>query len=425
MARLLVFLSLLLAAFAAPADAMEPEQREVVVISARVWDGHEYRETFIPSTVEELALIAGNDSAIAYVRTLEYYWPLSRQVHVDFQRQRDIVEGELVIRRGGVEVERQALQPFSIHYPEGAVRGPAELLWREAAERAHRQNREAERVFARDFAAARHAHTAYERRLVESARTRRDGEAPEILEPPPPLPEPSMRLVTAPQPGFRIALEPGDYSLSLERDGWVVPGTQRRLNVINPSDRNVLVADIVPTERWTRPLAFNTPSARVYARPGTVFYMTMAEASQYAETDYVPVVRPQAQPVPGRTVWIRRGPAAVEEMDIAWLGESNDTLRREALKVEQTRGTSFGYRVRTVRENETPDLNAFTVSVPDTTSTGRGVIGVTDRSFRREIVVVHHRNSVLAVLLAVVPIGGFLGCRILAARRDKRTRSRM
>jgi hypothetical protein len=413
-------LLLIFSVLAASAAAMEPEQREVIVISARAWEGHEYRETFVPSTVGQLTLIGGNDSAIAYARTLEYYWPLSRQVYVDFQRQREVVEGELVIRRDGAEVERQELQAYSIHYPNGAARGDAELLWGEMAELAHREHREAERNFARDFAVARRAHTAYERRLVESARAGRAGEAAEEIEPPPPLPEPSLRLVTAPQPGFRIALEPGVYSLSLENDGRIVPGTERRLRVIMPSDSEVLVADIVPTERWTRPIAANTAAARIYARPGAVFYLTLAEASQYAETDYVPVVRPQAEPVSGRTIWIRRGPASVEELDIAWQGTGNGTLHREALKVEQTRGTSFGYRVRAAREDETPDLNAFTVSVPEDSAVGRGVMGGADPRLRREIVVVHPRNTMLALFLALMPLGGFLAHRVLAALSIKR-----
>ncbi|NMG39288.1 hypothetical protein GRZ55_08560 [Chelativorans sp. ZYF759] len=420
MARLVMLLAVLVSMLSDPATAMEPEQREVIVISARAWEGHEYRETFIPSTVGELVLIAGNDSAITYARTLEYYWPLSRQVYVDFQRQRDIVEGELVIRRGGAEVGRQELQIFSIHYPEGATRGKAELLWGEGAERAHEEHREAERAFARDFAAARRAHTAYERQLVESARARQAGEAPEAIEPPPPLPEPSLSLVTPPQPGFRIALEPGDYTISLERADRLVPGTERRLRMVSPSGGDVLVADIVPAERWTRPLAANIAAARVYARPGTVFYLTLAEASRHAETDYVPVVRPQAEPVAGRMLWIRRGPASVEELGIVWHGAGNGTLHREALKVEQTRGTGFGYRVRTAREDESPDLNAFTVSVPEDAAVGRGIIGGADPQLRREIVVVHPRNTMLALFLALVPLGAFLAYKRLAARRAAR-----
>jgi hypothetical protein len=293
------------------------------------------------------------------------------------------------------------------------------LIWGEEAERAHGEHREAERTFARDFATARRAHTAYERQLLESGRARQAGEEPEVIEPPPPLPEPSLRLVTRPQPGFRISLDPGNYNLVLERDGRDVPGTERRLRVVSPPEGRVLVADIVPSERWTRPLASNTPGARVYARPGATFYLTLAEASQFAETDYLPVVRPQAEPVAGRTVWIRRGPAPVEELDIGWRGASNGTLLREALKVEQTRGTGFGYRVRAAQEGETPDLNAFTVSVPDEATVRRGEIGGADLPLSREIVVVHPRNAALALLLALAPLGAFLAFKALARRRGE------
>lgn len=418
--RLAMLLATLVLTPALPVAAMEPEQREVTVISARVWEGHQYQETFVPSTNREFSLIAGNDSAVTYVRTLEYYWPLSRQIYVDFQLQRDLVEGELVIRREGAEIAREELKPFSVHYPGGAVQGDGELLWGEEAEAAYADHREAEQAFAREFSAARRAHTAYERRLLESARARQAGEETARIEPPPPLPEPSLRLVTLPQPGFRVRLEPGEYSIALERDGRAVPGTERRLRVVNPSESRVLVADIVPAERWTRPFASNSPRARVYARPGATFYVTVAEASRYAETDYLPVVRPQADPVAGRTMWIRRGPAPVTELDIAWQDAGTDTATLEALKVEQTRGTSFGYRVRTAHEDETADLNAFTIAVPDEAYVRRGMIGGgtgANLALSREIVVVHPRSAALALLLALVPIGAFLAYRGITARR--------
>ncbi|WEX08990.1 hypothetical protein [Chelativorans sp. AA-79] len=396
---------------AMPAAALEPEQREATIISVRVWEGHEYREVFIPSTSDEMSLIAGRDSAIAYVRTLEYYWPLSRRIYVDFQRQRDLLEGELVIRQDGEEIARESLRPFSILYPEGAAVGEAELLWGEEAERAYAEHREAERAFAREFAAARRAHTAYERRLLQSGAARQPGEEAEVIDPPPPLPEPSLRLVMPPQPGFRASLDAGTYTIALERDGQIVPDTLRRLRVASPPKNSVLVADIVPAERWTRPLAANTSDARVYARPGATFYLTLAEANQYAETDYLPVVRPQAEPVAGRTIWIRRGPASVDQLDIQWQADGNETLAREALKVEQTRGTSFGYRVRAAREGEVPDLNAFTVTVPADSSISRGVITREAGALlplRREVVVVQPRNTATGLILALVPLAGFL-----------------
>ena len=85
-------------------------------------------------------------------------------------------------------------------------------------------------------------------------------------------------------------------------------------------------------------------------------------------------MRPQAEPVLGTNGLDQ---AAVRRPSKHWIsplaGRKQPArlfIGRRQIKVEQTRGTSFGYRVREAREEETPDLNAFTVSVPDTTAIG-------------------------------------------------------
>lgn len=392
----------------APASAIEPEQREVVVISARVWEGYEYREVFIPSTHDEMVVVADQPSAISFVRTLEYYWPLSRRVYVDFQRQRDVLDGDLVIRQNGIEVSRRPLGVFSILYPDGAAKGSGELLWDEEARAAYADYQEQESQFIRDHAAARRAHTAYERQLLEAGTRRREGEAPVEIAPPPPLPEPSLRLVTAPAPGFALALDPGTYTIVLEREGRAVAGTERRVRAIGLAGTETLVADIVPSERWTRPLASNTPAARIYARPGAVLYLTLAEASRFDEADYLPVINPQAEPMAGRSVWVRRHPAEVANLAIVW-GQSAEALERGPLKVDQTRGSGFGYTVRAAREGETADLDAFSISVPARPSVNRGIIAdiARDEPFVRQVVIVHERHGALGLGLALLPLAGF------------------
>lgn len=421
--------SLFFAALALPAAvvphtalAIEPEQREVVVVSGRVWEGSEYQETFVPSTAERVTLIGGEDSALSFVRTLEYYWPLSRQVYVDFERQRDLVEGELVVRRDGAELSRLTMDRFSIVYPEGAINGNGRLVWGEEAASTYAAYREEEARFAREYAAARQAHTAYEQRLLAAGAAQGAGAAVSTIQPPPPLPEPSLRLVTAPQPAFRLALEAGDYRIALEADGAVVPGTERELLVIPLAGTEELVADIVPEERWTRPLPANAGTARIYARPGATFYVTLAEANQFAEEDYVPVVRPQAEVVPGRPVWIRRRPATIETLDLSWAGAA-EAVSRQALKVEQTRGASFGYVVRPAAGGETPDLEAFTVEVPDDPAVTRGFVeAAADQPFERELIVVQPRQAALSLALALVPLLGVLLTLLRLRRRPAAAR---
>lgn len=423
--RLFALLFTTLLGLCMPAHALDPERREVIVVSSRAWDGHVYRETFVPSTHAEMSLMTGGDSAVTFVRTQEYYWPLSRRTYVDFQQQREELDGILRIVQAGSVLAEQPMSAYAIVYPDGAARGDGHLVWGEDAERAYVEYQEGERDFARLHSQARRAHTAYDRWLLEAAAARTRGESVPAMDPPPPLPEPSLKLVTRPLPGFRVSLDPGTYEIELVREGTVVEGTRRTLHVRDVAGRDVIVADIVPEERWTRPLTTNSEAARIFVRPGATFYMTLARATRFAEDEYLPVINPQANIAPGRDLWVRRGPAEDGRVALSW-GEGGETaLSLDRLKVEQTQGSGFGYRVREAREAETPELMAFTVAVPDTPSISRGhlrIEGASAASAQREAVIVHPRNTAWSLALALVP--GIAGLGFAATRLISRNARR-
>ena len=404
-----VLLALLL--LATPALALDPARRDATVISGRLWDGYQFSEMFLPSTSPVLTVVAGQDSAISYVRTQEYYWPLSRQVYVDFETRRDPVTGTLRIERDGRTVAEVPREVYAIDYPQGAVNGNGTLLWGEAAEDAHAAYRRSEIAFNRRFVEAQRAQTAYEQALLQAARAA----SREAVPAPQPLPEPSLRLVTAPLPGYRIALDPGDYRIALVEDGREIPETRRTLRVISLDGRATLVADILPEERWTRPLPSNTPDARIYVRAGSVFYLTLAEATRFRESDYRAVLTPQAPGSADRDLWVRRKPSDAGTLQMS--GQAGaEALTRTGYKVEQTRSSGFGYTVRPARDGETAEIEAFAVPVP-ASGAGRLRLAIPEAGFTREVVVIGGRSSVTAGLLALVPLLGFLGAR-LAARRS-------
>lgn len=400
-----------LAILATPASALDPERREVTVISGRLWEGHQYTEMFLPSDAPVLTVMSGQDSAISFVRTQEYYWPLARQVYVDFESQRDPVAGLLRIEQNGRMVAEVVEQVFAIEYPDGAVNGNGRLLWGEMADQAHSEYLGNEREFNRRFIEAQRAQTAYEQALLEAARAGSKDPVP----PPPPLPEPSLRLVTPPMPGFRIALQPGDYRMALVDGGAVVPGTERDLRVIAVEGLTGLVADVLPEERWTRPLPSNAESARIYARASSTFYLTLAEATRFRESDYLSIVSPQAVAPSDRDLWVRRKPSAVDKVTLSQ-GSTSAELLRTGFKVEQTSSSGFGYMVRPALPEEAPDLEAFAVPVPDN-GTLRLSLGAEDNAFVREVVAVGPRSGPLTALLALVPILAFAVFRLSARIR--------
>lgn len=399
-----------LAILATPALALDPERREVTVISGRLWEGYQYTEMFLPSDAPTLSVMAGQDSAISFVRTQEYYWPLSRQVYVDFESQRDPVAGILRIEQNGQTVAEVGEQLFSIEYPEGAVNGNGRLLWGDEAEQGYAAYRQSEIDLNRQFVEAQRAQTAYERALLEAARAGSTDPIP----PPPPLPQASLRLVTQPAPAFRIALEPGLYRMALLQAGAILPGTERDLRVIEVEGRTGLVADILPEERWTRPIPSNSQSARIYARAGSTFYLTLAEATRFHEPDYLSVVSPQAQVFLDREIWVRRKPSDISELTIAG-PTGNETLGRTGFKVEQTSSSGFGYTVRTSLPDERADIDAFPVTVG--AGGTRFDVVVSGHAFEREVVAVASRNSLLAFIIALLPVFMFAGWALVARHR--------
>lgn len=406
-------LLLALILLATPALALDPERREVTVISGRLWDGDQYGEMFLPSDSPVLTVVAGQDSAISYVRTQEYYWPLSRQVYVDFESQRDPVPGTLVIERDGQTLAEIPEQPFAIDYPAGAVNGNGRLLWGEAAESGFAAYRQSEIEANRRFVQAQRAQTAYEQALLDAARAGSTAPVPA----PPPLPEPSLRLVTKPVPGYRIALDPGSYRMALSQDGQILPETRRELRVIPLDGQSGLVADILPEERWTRPLPSDRPEARIYARAGSTFYLTLAEASRFREADYLAILSPQAQGSSDRDLWVRRKPSGIAILRLSQPSGTAD-LTRTPFKVDQTRSSGFGYSVRPAREGETADLDAFAVAVPGAAS-GRLTLGLAEKDFTREVVPVGPGDPARGLLLALAPLLAFGLARLALTRRPR------
>jgi hypothetical protein len=419
--RSVLFALFLAAMTAGSAAAIEPERRDAVVVTGRVWDGFAFQEMFLPSRSSALHLITGEDSALSFVDTKEYYWPLSRQVYVDLEAKRQDIDGVLKINQDGKDIAVIRPSSYVVLYPQGAVNGRGQLLWGDAAAAAYTTYQDEERSFNRRYSEALARQTTYEKKLVEAGAARMKGSPAEIIPPPEAVPTPRLRLVTAPVRAYRVALPAGRYDMVLYVDEKPVEGTARTLDVVDMSGRSVVVADVVPEERWTRPIQSNHPDERIFAKTGSTFYLTLTAADRFQEADYLSVVSPQADVVHGRDIVVRRKPAEIDMVDVRFgRAEAHASLAR--FKVEQAAGSGFGYRVRSVKSGEKEDLIAFAVTIPSDTDIVYGQVSTrtgTAAAFTRDIVVVQPRNSGLALGLAFLPLLGWCGARLHRLSKSK------
>lgn len=157
------------------------------------------------------------------------------------------------------------------------------------------------------------------------------------------------------------------------------------------------------------------PDARIYARAGSVFYLTLAEGTRFRESDYRAVLTPQAPASANRDLWVRRRPSDMATLMLS--GKAGAVPRaRTAFKVEQTQSSGFGYAVRPAHDGETAEMEAFAVTVP-AAGAGRLQIDIPEVGFTREVVVVGARSDAISCLMALVPVLAFLGIRLALHRR--------
>jgi hypothetical protein len=404
---------------AGAAAAIEPEKREAIVLHNRVYDGFGFVENFVPSSTDEFIVLADSDNAILYVATLEYFWPLSREVYASFGTKREVLEGTVAISQAGRPVAALAADVYAIVYPEGTNRGGARMVWGADAEAAYGNFREAMSAYNRAFARAQEDRSRYLRELREAAAARVRGEPTRMVAPALPEPEPVRLTVTEPRPGYRLSLPPGAYELALTKEGAIVAGTEKRLRVLPLAATPTVTADVIPEERWTRILASNGPEDRIFVGAGDTFYIALNDSSRFDADAYARLVNPQAAAVAGRATFLRREPHDAGLIEIRWDDGAPSTIARAGHKVEQIEGRDFGYVIRPATAGETPDLTAFAVTVPADAHGAR--LSLPERpGWSREIVVVRANQPALIWGLALLPAAFGLGLAGLRRIRHRR-----
>lgn len=417
-----LFLFALLTAF-----AQTPVRTENFVYSILAYNERDFSPTFVRAASDTVYLIAGADSFLSAHKTLVYYWPLTEEWKVDSGSLDVPVSGVLEIR--GSDGSQRTLQPARYTYFN--VRGEYEMNWKVA------RGAEAERVWShwqdlvssynramRDYA-DRNASIGAERALLigRIERMRREGRDVAALVDRlsgllvPPEPEPPTEYTVPPveiQEAFILNLPRGEYSIRMRTaDGSILEDSEKTLVVHERRRAGAIGYDVIPGDRWTRPVESSTPSGVLYVDGTTDVYLRPFFEEEFNDLDYAKTVRNDARGNPNIITWerIQQVPSAAVRLTPA--GQVTETVLEKPWFVEQIQGTSLGYRIipydpQGAHKGREPSLIAFHIPIGGsrairvvTLDAGGVVLAGSDRQIR---IVGPPRAEAALLLFACVPL---------------------
>ena len=415
---------LFMALLAAPAAAIEPQTEEAVVLRNRIYDGHDYKDNFVPSTIDDVYLVDGHDNAVWIIQTLEYYWPLSRQLYVAFDKLNHPLEGTVRITQDGKSVADVGLEDYVVVYPEGTLAGGGRIVWGDEAAAELLHYNAAMTDYSRAVNAAQADRVRYERELKDAAMRTVQGLPKVDVAPPMAVPEPVKLFVTNVDRAYRVNLPPGVYMMDFYQDSLRVVGASKTLRVISPASSSAVTMDVIPEERWTRLLAANTVRDRIFTAPGKAFYVTLNHSDLFDDRDYLRLVSPQGYGEAGRERWVRREPATDADLEFDAGDGAWQRLALTGYKVRQTQGESLGYVIDPAGPDEMPDLSSYAVHVAGGVAASPPRLRIVDKNTgavlgERLVLVVSPSNPWLLWSAALLPLLAGAGIKVARAVRNR------
>ena len=398
MRRLAVILAVLCSLPSAYGDV--PTRTESLVYSILAFNGKDYSETFAPETADTIYLIAGTDSFLSLRKTLVYFWPLTGELKTDTQNLDEELAGTLECTGPGRA--RRSFAPIRFTYFN--VRGEYELNWRVARGAEADAEMQRWRGIVERYRAAvddyQRRSMAYEEELAALTsriqRLRDQGrdvaalvdELTELKKPEQP-PPPADYVV--PPAGIREAfilnLAEGTYAIRLRNpDGTIMEGSEKRLVVFNRRRAESIGYEVIPGDKWTRPVLSHTPSGVLYVDGSTTLFLRPFLQEEYNDRSYQKAIRNDARGNPSLMTWVKIQQVPKAAIEARTGDAAAVTLREQPFFVEQISGATLGYRIVPydplgAHQGQDPSIIAFRIPMsPDRsvirlrTLDGRGAV---------------------------------------------------
>ena len=368
-----------------------PTRTENLIYSILAFNGKDYSATFALQKADTIYLMAGTDNFLTLRKTLVYYWPLTEEWKTDAATLDEEIVGTLECT--GPRGALRSIAPARFTYYN--VRGEYELNWSVA------RGQEADAAMARwreiasryNDAANEYQRKAmsYEEELaaltaqIEKLRAQgRDvaslvDRLTELKKPQPPgYPTEYVVPPVEIQEAFILNLEPGSYVLQLRNpDGSVMEGSEKKLVVFGRRRSQGIGYEVIPGDKWTRPVQSNSPSSILYVDGSTDLFLRPFFQDEFNDLYYQKTIRNDGRGNPNIMGWVRIQQVPKATIEAREGDAAPVAIREQPYFVEQISGATLGYRIvpfdaEGAHEGQDPSIIAFRVPV----SPDRAVISV-------------------------------------------------
>jgi hypothetical protein len=357
-----------------------PVRKENLLYALLAFNGRDYSPAFATEEADTLYLIAGVDNFLGVRKAMVYYWPLTDEWRTDTAVLNVPFEGTLELT--GPRGKTQAFSP--VRYTYFNVRGDYELNWKVA------QGAEADIAWKRwtDLmdsynAAVRRYQTMslqYQTEmdtLIARIQRIRDagGNAESLVDRmssfvKPVAPAAPADYVVPPaqvQEAFILNLPRGEYALRFRApEGRILERSEKKLVVHEKRRARGIGYEVIPGDKWTRPLESMTPSSVIYVNGSSDLFLQPFYQDEYNDLFFAKTVRNDAKGNANLMKWVRIQQVPGARIELAGPGVQTLSILEEPFVVEQTRGSSLGYTIvpydaQGAHNGRQPDLMAFRV----------------------------------------------------------------
>jgi hypothetical protein len=437
--RIAAALLLLLCAGALFADV--PVREEQFIYSILAFNGKDYAGTFVREEADTIYLVADVDNFLTVRNVFVYFWPITQDWKTDTSALNVPFEGTLELGGREVEPEMLGMTPYTYYN----IRGEYELNWKVAkeaeAEAAWQHYQDLMDAYWQSVSEYYEKRALYEAMLNELTVTitkmRDEGKDVTALIDTlkelkaPPEPQYPSEYIVPPLPiqkAFILNLPVGEYEIRFfTEDGKIMEGSERRIVAFEKRRAEAIGLEVIPGDKWTRPVESKTPASVLYVDGSTDLYIRPFYQQEYNDLFYEKMRKNDAKGNPTLMKWVRIQQVPRARVEVTGRASESRMLREEPFYVEQAKGAALGYQIvpfdpQGKHKDREPSLQAFHVPVSKDQRVIR--LRVQDKEGRylpsseRQIrLITPSRIGIVSLILAACPLIAMI---IVMVRRSRR-----